>query len=177
MDYLDDPGEKFKDGTYLRDWYKEMLKIAKKELDLCKHSRDYKISRDDIYVIERLAYLDDYLRGIDVLSIVDKRNVYYDKAAEYGNVLPKSNDYRFADGTFMASWYNSQYKKVKELMKKLRKENYRLSKSDHDLLLWFNKLHTALSDAWLDKVLGPEIAKRIRNGFYFLKKLLKIQKC
>jgi len=119
--YLDDPGEKFKDGTYLRDWYKEMLKIAKKELDLCKHSRDYKISRDDIYVIERLAYLDDYLRGIDVLSIVDKRNVYYDKAAEYGNVLPKSNDYRFADGTFMASWYNSQYKKVKELMKTLRK--------------------------------------------------------
>ncbi|MCX4364660.1 MAG: DEAD/DEAH box helicase family protein [Bacilli bacterium] len=160
--YLEDPDEKYKDGTYLRDWYKEMLKIAKNELRLYKKNKDYKISSDDMYVIEMLAYLENYLRGIDLPNVEDKRSAYYERTIEYGNVLPKSKDYCFFDGTYMTTWYNAQYKKVKELMKNLNQENYKLSKSNYDLLLWFNKLHTDLKIAWLDKYLGPQ--RREKNG-------------
>ena len=108
------------------------------------------------------SYLENYLRGIDLPNVEDKREAYYEKSIEYGNVLPKSKDYRFLDGTYMATWYNAQYKKVKELMKDLNQENYKLSKSNYDLLLWFNKLHTDLKAAWLDKFLGPQ--RREKNG-------------
>ena len=153
--YLKNPKEQFKDGTYLKDWYKEMLGIAKSELKLYKENPNYKISSDNMYVIETLAHLDNYLKGIVLPTLDDKRNLYYEKAVEYGNVLPKSEEYRFADGTYMSTWYNEQKKRVKEILKQLEdSEEYSLSEKNFELLKWIRDLHVGLKNAWLNKNLG-----------------------
>lgn len=155
--YLKDMKEKFKDGTYVKDWYREMLKIAKSELKLYKQNSDYKISADDMYVIEVLARIENYLKGVEIPSLEDKRKMYYDMALEHKNVLPKGDDYRFSDGQYMSIWYSEQKKKVKEILRNLgSNDDYKISEKNFELIKWFRDLHVGLRDAWLDDRLGSQ---------------------
>ncbi len=148
--YLKDENEKYKDGTYLRDWYKEMLKIAKRELQLSKENSEYKISSDNMYIIETLAYLENYLTNVEPITEEDKRKIYYEKALEYGNFLPKSEEYRFIDGTYMSVWYSNHKKEVKKILKLLEKQKgYTISKKALELITWMRDLHIDLKNAWL----------------------------
>lgn len=154
--YLKDEKEKYKDGTYLKDWYKSSLKMAKDELKLYKSKPNYRISSDKMYVIEILAYIDNYLRSIDLPTPENKRDTYMAYALEYKDLLPRSEEYRFKDGVYMATWYNQNNKRVKEILKKLENPDYRLSNKDYELLKWFRDLHANLKDAWLNERLGSQ---------------------
>lgn len=159
--YLKDEREKYKDGTYLRGWHKEMLRIAKNELKLSKQNPEYKISSDNMYIIETLAYLEDYLRNVEVITEEDKRRIYLAKSLEFGNLLPKSEEYRFIDGMYMANWYNNQNKRIKEILKQLeKKDDYVLSEKDFELVKWFRDLHIGLKDVWLFNRLGSQWAEQ-----------------
>ncbi len=161
--YLKDPQEKYRDGTYLKDWYKEMVHIAKDELKLLKKNPKYKISSDNMYIIECLAYIDDYLKGIVLPTVEDKRKIYYEKAMEYKWILPRSADCRFRDGTYMSTWYQEQNKKARTILKKLEEsEKYSLSLKDYELIKWFFNLHSDLKKAWLDERL--RIPRTEREG-------------
>lgn len=148
---LKDAEEKYKDGTYVKDWYKEMMTIASEELKLIKQNPDYKISSENMYIIETLAYIDNYLKGIVVPTAEDKMRTYYEKALACKNILPKSEEYRFSDGVLMATWYQSQNKKVRSILKCLKQENYSLSARNYELIKWFYQLHVDLKNAWLDE--------------------------
>lgn len=154
--YLKDEKEKYKDGTYLKDWYKTSLKMAKEELRLYKSNPNYRISSDKMYVIEILAFIDNYLMGIDLPTPENKRDAYMSYALEYKNLLPRSEEYRFKDGVYMATWYNQNNKRVRDILKKLENPDYQLSNSDYELLKWFRDLHNKLMDAWLDERLGSQ---------------------
>ncbi|MDE6141858.1 MAG: hypothetical protein K2G03_04575, partial [Bacilli bacterium] len=156
--YLKNPKEQFKDGTYLKDWYKEMLSITKSELKLYKENPNYKISGDNMYIISVLAYLDNYLRDVASLTLQDKRKIYYEKSLEYGNILPRSDEYRFLDGTYMSTWYNEQKKQAKGILKQLEEtDNCSLSEKKFELIEWIHNLHIGLKEAWLYKHLGLQI--------------------
>ncbi len=143
--------ENINNNTNINDWYRGMLHIAIDELKLLKQNPEYKISSDSMHIIESLAYFDNYLNGIMKPDMEDKRNIYYAKAIEYKGVLPKSSEFRFNDGSYMATWYQEQNKKARAILKRLETlEDYSLSSKDYELIKWFYNLHNHLKDIWLE---------------------------
>lgn len=163
--YLENDKEKFKDGTYLSVWYKDSLKMAKNELKLYKNNLGYKISSDKMYVIETLALIDNYLRGLDLPSLDDKRKIYMDEAREYKNLLPHHKEYRFRDGTYMDTWYNQNSKRVRLILKRLENPDYKLSRDDYELIKWFWELHSMLKEIWLDDRLGYQRSEQDKQKY------------
>lgn len=154
---LKNPEEKYKDGTYLKDWYKEMMSIAHYELCLLKENANYKISEENMYIIETLAYIENYKTKKCTLTEEEKRNIYSEQAIKYQNLLPKNEEYRFTDGTYMASWYQKEKKKVQSLLNRMNKEtNYFLSEKNFKLILWIHILNVDLKNIWLQNWLGSQ---------------------
>ena len=155
--------EKFRDGTLVIDWYKEMLQIASQELHLLKENSEYFISNENMYIIETLAYIENFLLQPKALSEEEKRKTYYDKAIQAGDYLPKDEKFRFMDGSYMAAWYHQKKRQVKTIVKKIENNpNYILSDNEISLLLYFKKLHKDLKKAFINRTLA--YGQKIRDG-------------
>lgn len=152
---LKNPEEKYKDGTYLKDWYKEMMEIAYHELYLLRENSHYKISEENMYIIETLAHIENYKTKKHTVTEEEKRNIYFEQAIKYQNILPKSDVHRFIDGSYMATWYQGQKKKVQSLLNRINKDaNYCLNEKNFLLISWIYTLHRDLKNIWLQNRLG-----------------------
>ena len=147
---------KYKNEACVEDWYKEMHDIASRELGFLKQNPEYRIPTDAMYIIETLAYIENYGIQINKQTEEQKRTEYYTKAIAYKNFLPRCEEYRFLDGTYMASWYQKQKIKIQKIVRGLEKDTFELSENNFELLNWICTLHADLKEAWLQDMLGSQ---------------------
>ncbi|MCI8588568.1 MAG: hypothetical protein HFG40_02840 [Bacilli bacterium] len=154
---LKNPDETFRDETSFKDWEKEMTKIASTELHLLQENPEYQISEENMYIIETAAYIDSLFEIPKTESEESKRQEYYKKAILCKNILLKNELLRFSDGTYMSTWYQTQRRKVETILNKIEKNNdYELKEDEMLLLVWMNKLHTALKALWVERILRAQ---------------------
>lgn len=150
---LKNPEETFRDDTSLKDWEIEMNRIATTELHLLEEDPGHRVSEEDMYIIETLAYIDYFFQIPITENEKSKREAYYKKAILCKDFLIKNEFLRFSDGTYMSTWYQSQKRKVEAILNRMEKKDSTITEEEAELLQWMNQLHIDLKVLWIERIL------------------------